>query len=190
MMAEQAERAGRSIPIPADFAEYSRDKSWRELCPHFGISRSTLTIWRRETAIAQGRRVAWSDDDDACLKQSYGVVTAGDLAARLGRSINAVKSRARVLGLQRPTFRPQFGFTRDRKPNVSGRVQSYADMAAAFIRAHDRTAVYRTTQEGAPDPKGGHWKYGFGSLVLTEAELIAKAERKGWSADEWKQLAA
>ena len=184
---------GRSLPIPEGFAAFAEHKGWREICPVYGISRATLTIWRRETAIAQGARFAWSNDDDGYLRANYRALPVGDIAAKLNRTIASVKTRAKKLGLQgrsKPAFQPQYGFMRDRKPNVSGRVQSSADMAAAFIRAHDRTAIYRTNQDGAPNPKGDHWKYGYGSLVLTEGELLAKAERKGWQPDEWKKLAA
>lgn len=178
------------LAIPADFISFAENKGWRAIAARYGVSRETITKWRREAALSKGARPGWSAEEDAYLTAHYRTAAMPDIAEHLGRSVNAVKSRARALGIQVSTFRQHFGFTRDRKPNVSGRVQSSADMAAGFIRAHDRAAVYRTNQDGAPNPKGDHWKYGYGSLVLTEDELIAKAERKGWRADEWKRLAA
>lgn len=182
----------RAMPIPDGFAAFAEHKGWREICAQYGISRSTLTIWRRETALAHGKRVSWSDDDIAYLRSSYRAVPTSEIAARLGRTEQSVKTRAKKLGLQEPVaaFRQNYGFLRDRKPNVSGRVQSTADTAATFIRGFDRTPVYRCDSDGTANPKGDHWKYGHGRMVLTEDELFAKAERKGWSRDEWKRLAA
>src|SRR3546814_15613037 len=62
-------------------------------------------------------------------------------------------------------------------------------MAADYIRSHDRTPVYRCDREGKPNPKAKFWKSGYGSLVLTEDALIAKAERQGWKSDAWQAIA-
>lgn len=184
------EAGGMKLQIPADFSEYARGKDWRQLTTHYKISRSTLTLWRRETAIAEGRRVPWSDEDDNYLRANYGRSAIADVASYLGRSPESTKSRARFLGIQRRRTPPQLWKTSDRMPKVSGRVKGVADMAAEFIRGYDRVAIYRCDPDGRPNPKASHWKYGFGSVVLTENELLAKAERKGWSPDEWKRLAA
>lgn len=181
---------GAKIPIPDDFATYAIDKGWRDLAARYKVSRSTITIWRREVAIQQGRRVAWNDDDDAYIRAHYRSASLASMAEHLGRSPAAVKSRARLIGLQLNRKPPQLWRMADRQPSVAGRVKGRADMAADHIRAHDRTPVYRCNPDGQPNPKGSHWKYGHGSLVLTEAELFAKAERKGWSAGEWQRLAA
>ena len=178
--------------MPEGFVEAAPTTSIRQLSKIFGASVEVCTRWRKELGLTSNHYQLWTLDE-GFLRANYGKMPVADIAAHLNRTIASVKTRAKKLGLQgrnKPAFQPQYGFMRDRKPNVSGRVQSSADMAAAFIRAHDRTAIYRTDPEGQPNPKGDHWKYGYGSLVLTEGELLAKAERKGWSADEWKKLAA
>jgi hypothetical protein len=191
---EHRERAGsRTYPVPGDFVEYARHRSAKEICRRYGVSDPVVARWRREAYGASGVRVLWSAEDDAYLRQHYGTSRTADIAVALDRTLLSVRKRVKTLGLRvtrAPAFKQHFSFTRDRKPNVSGRVQSSADMAASHIRAHDRTAVYRCDRDGHPDPKGDHWKYGYGSVVLTEDDLFTKAERKGWQADEWKKLAA
>lgn len=44
----------------------------------------------------------WSAADDAVLRDGYGRVPAADLAARVGRGAEAVRQRARALGLAKP----------------------------------------------------------------------------------------
>lgn len=177
-----------AIPLPADFGDTAARMSVRKLCAHYGVCKMVVMRWRKEIGTAPDARVTWSQQDREYVRAHYATGSLEDMAAKLGRSVHAIAGMANQLGVRRQ--RNAGWFNRDRKPNVSGRVQSFADMAAAFIRAHDRTAIYRCDSDGQANPKGGHWKYGHGSLVLTEAELFAKAERKGWQRDEWKKLAA
>jgi hypothetical protein len=44
----------------------------------------------------------WHADDDATLRAGYGRVPTTELAARLGRGVDATRQRARTLGLARP----------------------------------------------------------------------------------------
>jgi hypothetical protein len=44
----------------------------------------------------------WHADDDATLRAGYGRVPTTELAARLGRGVDATRQRARILGLARP----------------------------------------------------------------------------------------
>src|SRR3546814_3837843 len=94
----------------------------------------------------------------------YSGSSLNDIAAVLGRSVSSVKSKAVSLGLRRSTGQ----FAPDRAPQIRGRVQGQADMAADYIRSHDRTPVYRCDREGKPNPKAKFWKYGYGSLVRSE----------------------
>ncbi|MGB3844286.1 MAG: hypothetical protein WA940_00315 [Sphingopyxis sp.] len=175
MSFDQAERAGRSIPIPADFAQYSRDKCWRELCPHYGISRSTLTIWRRETAVSQGRRLPWLPEEDRYLRDHYGTSSMDGVAGHLGRTINSVKARARVLGIQSP--QP----SRSRHWNISprSRVTPFASGhsgEAAYLQRFG--SIYRCHADGTPTPIGAHWYWAGNVLTHDEMEAKARAHRE------------
>lgn len=46
--------------------------------------------------------------------------------------------------------------------------------------------VFRCREDGRADPNGTHWFYG---RARTADELVAIAERKGWRADAWKDVA-
>lgn len=152
----------------------------------YGVSVATAHKWRKKvgykTPLPEGH---WTDTDIHRLRTMYSGSSLNDIAAVLGRSVSSVKSKAVSLGLRRSTGQ----FAPDRAPQIRGRVQGQADMAADYIRSHDRTPVYRCDREGKPNPKAKFWKYGYGSLVLTEDALIAKAERKGWKSDAWQEIA-
>jgi len=69
-----------------------------------------------------------------------------------------------------------------------------ADMRPAGINTDAQTylqkqgPVWRCTETGRTDPKGTHYMvYG---RIRTADEMVAMAERKGWRADEWKEIAA
>lgn len=157
----------------------------KQTAARFGVSVATAHAWRKKagyrTPPPEGH---WTDHDVHRLRTMYSGSSLNDIAAVLGRSISSIKSKAQSLGLRRATGQ----FAPDRAPQIRGRVQGQADMAADFIRSHDRTAIYRCDREGKPNPKAKFWKYGYGSLVLTEDALIAKAERKGWRADSWQEI--
>lgn len=133
----------------------------------------------------------WTDAEIALLRERWKNSSAEQIAGLIHRGIPAVKTKALKLGLRKPRT-GGWGYTSE----MSGRrfdgekAQDLADRAADFVRRHDRTQIYRCDADGQQSLKGQHFKYGFGSLVLTEAELIAKAERKGWRPDAWRELAA
>ena len=158
----------------------------KQTAARYGVSVATAHKWRKKagyrTPLPEGH---WTDADIHRLRTMYSGSSLNDIAAVLGRSVSSIKSKAQSLGLRRATGH----FAPDRAPQIRGRVQGQADMAADFIRSHDRTPVYRCDREGKPNPKAKFWKYGYGSLVLTEDALIAKAERKGWQADSWREIA-
>lgn len=182
--------------MPDDFIDRARGRSERQLADLYGVCRNVITRWRREAGETINRRPPWIRSDDEYLRANYSRLSIPELAAKLNRSEGSVKRRAVTLGIT--TGRPrgwnlntaERTFNSSARRLVDMRPSSQADMAADYIRSHDRTPVYRCTKEGTPNPKASYWKYGHGSVVLTEAELIAKAERKGWSADGWKRLVA
>jgi hypothetical protein len=69
-----------------------------------------------------GKRPRWNANDDQIMRATYGTHTAATLAARLGRSVDGVRWRARTLGLatgQHPSHqaRTQAEVTRLRAEN-------------------------------------------------------------------------
>lgn len=185
-----------AFDMPADFIERARGRSKMQLASLYGVSHGVISRWRKEAGIFIYKRAPWLACDDEYLKTNYTRLPIPEIAANLNRSEGSVKRRA--VYLQLSTGRPrgwnfntsERAFSSNSRRLVDMRSTNLADLAADHIRTHDRTPVYRCDRNGRANPKANFWKYGYGSVVLTEAELFAKAERKGWSSDSWKMLAA
>lgn len=70
--------------------------------------------------------------------------------------------------------RPDRGFTP--RPMVQNRDMSLAGQAADYLRRFG--SVYRCDETGSPKPKGTHWRRNY--AVLSDEQLIARAEKLGW----------
>lgn len=138
---------------------------------------------------------AWSDQEVKFLMNNYQTMTAANIGIALGRPLSGVKHRVRVLGLSKPKFRPpvpQGSLTNARGSlktcmAVNNVPQGISERAADFLRVHDRVPMYRCDDIGRAAPKGEFWRYG--NAVLPDADVIAKAKRKGWDENEWRKLA-
>lgn len=156
---------GKIKPMPADFAIYSIRKSWRELAPHYGVSRSTITAWRRECAIAGGKRLPWSAQEDSVLRGSFGSMSNDALGVMLNRSGESVKARAKLLGLIKP--RPAMFVRRD----MQARLNTGPTGEAAYLQGYG--PIYRCFSDGKANPIGHYWYWA--GQVLTHDEMEAKA---------------
>lgn len=171
------------IPIPLDFRDNAL-RPLRELAERYGVDRHTAAKWRRLCGVTDfPRRPSWSKTEDDYLRANFHDHGPTVIGKELGRSSNAVKARARKLGLgsMRPRGVPQLATSRLSGERTYGR----ADAAAQHLQHY--ASVYRCDVEGHADHKGGFWRYG--NIILTEPELLAKAERKGWRADSWREIA-
>lgn len=164
------EAGGKHKPMPADFPTYSVHKGWRELCPHYGISRSTLTVWRREASIAAGKRVPWSEQDDGILRANYGSASYDAIGAQLERSPHAVKARAKLLGL----IKPSAGLFIRRETQT--RISHGHSGEAAYLQAYG--PIYRCHKDGTPAPIGACWYWAGQVLSHDEMEAKARAHRE------------
>ena len=169
---------------PADFDPYLSNAEAKE---RWGCGIHTLLRWRSEVGVDRRKMLRWSKDDAKFLADNVHHMTWQQLADHLGRSRDSVMEAARRRGLCRSHASGQqvnpAGFVSDSAPRyfmVSARSMGIQDLAADFIRAHDRTCVFRCKKSGEYDKDGKYWKYGRGSLVLTPQEMMDKAERKGW----------
>lgn len=144
-------------------------------------------------------RTPWQPHEDEYLRKSYASMPSPMIGKALGRTAESVRCRAKLLGVTSPTgrYRPN---RKKRNDRASMRSLSPApldtgpkdclDDAAAYVRCKDGTQVYRCDKSGVPMRGGAYFKYGFGSLILTSEELMAKAERKGYNPKAWQELAA
>jgi len=167
-------------PIPADF-----DPSMpiRKAMERYGIAKGTVLRWRKKRgAVPKPQPDAWSERELYLLRTNFNSMTYAQLCEVLpGRTQLAIKTRANAMGLKKASG----NFARDRGPRFDGQgAKGIADMAARHLRRDG--PVYRCDAEGKANPKGKFWRYG--NITLTEADMLAKAERKGWRADSWKQI--
>ncbi|ODP39275.1 hypothetical protein [Sphingomonas turrisvirgatae] len=72
------------------------------------------------------------------------------------------------------------------RPLIDHRDISRAGLAAQFLQRFGQ--VIRCDADGSINPKGTHWLRG-GRFVLTDNEIMQRAERNGWRPDQWKELA-
>jgi hypothetical protein len=167
-------------PIPESF---DPAMPIRKAMERHHVAKATVIRWRkRRGAVPKAQPDAWSERELYLLRTNFNSMTYAQLCEALpGRSALAIKARANGMGLKKASG----NFARDRGPRFDGQhSKGIADMAAQHLRRE--APVFRCDADGAPNPKGKCWRYG--NAVLTEAEMIAKAERKGWKPDEWKTI--
>lgn len=142
----------------------------------------------------KGRAAAdWSAAEDDVMRARFATTPVPVLAAELGRTRGAVATRAIILGLRKDG--DYLRRMRVRQCQVIRRARgswgtSAADfalpvgagaigagaMAADFLRRF--CPVSRCDAAGKYDPRGRYWR--IGDAVLAEADIIARATRKGW----------
>lgn len=169
-------------PVPANF---DPSLPLRVMVDLYQTSKTTAHRWRQEVGDngPGGTVSAWTERDLYILRTNFNSMTYGQLCEMLGRSAAAISAKARSMGLRKA----QGNFARDSRTSFHGqRAKGAADMAAQHLRRD--APVFRADADGSANPKGKCWRYG--NVVLTEEEMFAKAERKGWSADSWRELAA
>lgn len=153
------------LAIPDDFAAFALNKGWRAIAERYGVSRETITKWRRETALSKGALPAWSPEDDGYLHANYRTLPVADIAAHLNRSVHGVKARARKLGIQSPN---RTVFIRR---ETQTRMMSGHSGEAAYLQRYG--AIYRCHKDGTAAPIGAYWYWA--GQVLTHDEIEAKA---------------
>lgn len=181
---------------PADFAEMAAKLSNPQLVKHYACGSVLPARWRKELGLGEGPRLqvgpqrrAVPDDFKAVapgkslrmIAEHYGVshemarrfrIEAGMEPNPVGRHVAKPVALVTNAYMAAPLNRP----VRD---------GSRAGMAADYLRKFG--AVYRCTPMGAADPKGTHWRRG--SAILTDAEIVQRAEYNGFDADAWKRVA-
>ena len=154
----------REAPLPADFAKVAATRTIFELRKHYGKGERTIKRWLNEAGIERSR------------------------ASRFGgrelppRPVKAETPSPRKATAPRAVWRQP-----GPRPLPDHRDNSRAGLAAQYLQRFG--PVVRCDEKGALTPKGTHWLRG-GRFILTDDEIIARAERNGWRPDARKALAA
>lgn len=179
------------LEAPADFVDVAVKVHNPELAAHYGVSVATVSRWRRETGAAtrppskgRGREAVPAEFADRFTGRS---VTS--VAKELGLSCDKVNRWFREAGMYiaprtGTVITPQTNRTSSFKvtPVVRNtRDTSRVGMAADHLRR--LSGLHRCNERGGPDPKGSLWRRGH--AILTDADIIQRAERSGWQPDAW-----
>lgn len=182
---------------PVDFAEMAAKMSNPQLVKHYNCGTLLPARWRKELGLGEGPRLK-SGPTRRVMPDDFKTWA-------VGKSLRAIAARYNMSSEMARRFRVEAGI----EPNPVGRhvtaakpalvTNAYmaaplnrpvrdgsrAGMAADYLRKYG--AVYRCTPMGAADLKGSHWRRG--SAILTDAEIVERAEYNGFDADAWKRVA-
>lgn len=192
-----------TTPTPPDFAANAARMTQGELIAHYRMHRSTVVrmcvaagveplslakAWERDNPPPEGFADVARTMHLNGIVEHYGVsVQMARMWCRVTGAVPKPFQRpvphAAIAKVQRSSFlRPQPAFQ-----NHVTRDDSLEGRAADHLRRYG--PVWRCADErGRFDPKGELWRVG--NRVLTAAELIERAERKGFERDGWRQLGA
>lgn len=183
---EPPKPASRFRSMPEDFAALSPTMSKPQLAKHYNCGLGYIARWRKECGVPGTDGAFKATPVPADFAQRVRGLTASQAAATYGRGVVLVRRWAEEVGV---TFKPSpRGFAGNSSPVriESKRDMSRAGRAAEFLQRI--SFVYRCDAKGGPDKEGAFWRRG--SFVLTDAEIIERAERLGWDEHAWKRCAA
>ncbi|MES3054926.1 hypothetical protein O6V14_04720 [Sphingomonas faeni] len=194
-------------PIPCDFAQHAAVEHTAELCKRYGVGKDQIRTWRDAcglpallaTAHNKGGRPRGEMPESFAV--DAGRMTQRELAAKYHAAPQTIRRWQRAIGIVFQSGRAGVNVARANTAKPAHLVRnayqttpvdravkdgSRAGMAADYLRKFG--AVYRCTPMGGADLKGSHWRRG--SAILTDAEIVERAEYNGWQPDAWKQVRA
>lgn len=159
--------------MPADFRDVFSDMSIPALKKRYSASGKVVSRWIAETG--QVRRIGNPNHHKKAATKH--------VVKRAPKGKVTYLAEAKVASPRHVNVSRKPG-----NPGMVNRVErdmTSVGQAADFLRKY--SGVWRCTPTGSPDPKGTHWRRG--SSILTDAEIIERAEYNGWDADAWKRVA-
>lgn len=186
-------------PAPADFAEMAMKMSNPQLAKHYTCGTCLPARWRKELGLGAGPRMKTGPRKQQ-MPADFATWAPGKSLREIGQHYGMSHEAARRFRTEAGIDAPPVGFQRQpagplplgrerfmtAPVNRAVRDGSRAGMAADYLRKFG--AVFRCTAMGVADTKGTHWCRG--SAILTDAEIVQRAEYNGWQPDAWKQVRA
>lgn len=181
--------------MPEDFAVLAATMTNAQLVQHYRCGGSSPSLWRRQLGLAAnpqrkgGANKRPTPPDFATyapgktvehlslhyglgtetirrMRADHGIVSVRPAAASKLRSVNNAY-------MTTPTTRVQ-------------RDMTLAGQACDYLRRYG--PVWRCSERGGPSVNGPFWRRG--SAILTDAELIERAEAMGWDRGAWMRVKA
>lgn len=179
-------------PVPDDFAAYAALETVTKLCARYGCGTALIARWRRDVGGVKPRPSGRPIAIPADFAERAPRCTASELMEHYGvRDHRTIRKMLASAGVEsrRPALVPHLGgMGRARAaPLCVNRNTSRAGMAAEYLRRFG--PVFRCAADGRQKPDGTHWNRG-GRTILTDAEIIERAERNGWKPDAWREVRA
>lgn len=175
-------------PMPDDFPARAATMTNAELGDHYGATLDMITRWKKGAGIAR----PLSSAPPANLAALASRMTLSELTERFSVSPKTIRRWCSICGVK-PQREPARRTTRAPGTGWQGQparvinatpITSRAEDAARFLQRFG--AVYRCGQTGRPAVNGDHWNRG--GHVLSDADVIARAERLGWNPDAWRMV--
>lgn len=174
------------IEMPVDFTEHGSVEKNAELSARYGVGICTITRWRNESGCSAPRS-AFSGPPKAPVPDGFALtaptMTMKQLRLHYGRGSDVISRWLNEANVKPKTL--QYGY-RTGAVDHAKRDMTRAGQAADFLKRW--CPVYRCDERGRACTRGDMWRRG--NAVLTDAELIERAEAKGFDADAWKRVAA
>lgn len=175
--------------MPDDFRDVAPGKSLNELQRIYGCGPDAARRWRNEAGI-EWKKPAVARTPRRAVPDGFALVassmTMKQLRERFGAGESLIQRFCRDAGVTPRRSGHSFWRQSGPRPLIDARDVGRAGQAAIFLQRLG--PVFRCTAEGRADPKGTHWRRG--SAVLTDAELMQRAERNGWAPDAWREVRA
>lgn len=183
-------QALRKRGMPDDFAALAPTMSAADLARHYACSTYKITEWFAELGMSRSNSTRFKPLGSApeSFARVAPTMTLHELEMMFDRGACVIKRWCAECGVQPRRYVPHFVTRGNRMPAapVVFHERSRAGEAAQYLRRFG--PIYRCNANGGADAKGDHWsRSGF---VLTDDEIIQRAERLGWQADSWRRLAA
>lgn len=174
-----------ALPVPDDFAVHGPIERNPALAKRYQVSINLITRWRNETGVKAphtggGIPLAPMPDGFAVVAPT---MTMRQMRLRFSRGPEVIQRWLNEAGVKAKVLRP--GGYLNGPVNVVQRDMSHLGQAADFLRRW--SPVYRCTEIGRADVKGEFWRRG--SAVLTDAELVERAEERGFDPNAWRKVA-
>lgn len=178
----------RRRPMPDDFPEVAPTMSTDALARHYRAGAGKVLKWLKDIGIQRSSadtrfRARPVPEGFAGLARE---LTTHELVDRFGVSADTIKRWRRAAGVrlrQRRNFVTRGPGTNIHTPAMD---TSLAGRAVTDC-LRQKGPIWRCNANGQFNPKGQWWNRG--GHVLTDDEVIARAERLGWDRDQWRRLA-
>lgn len=178
-------------PMPEDFHEVAKGKTINQLQAIYSCGANAVKRWREAVGIPTGAPIACKRHQPAKRKMPDGFA----LVAR-NMTMRGLRTHFKASAIQVNRWCDEAGVTPRKagqwrqpgpRPLPDHRDNSRAGLAAQYLQRFG--PVVRCNEDGRLNADGTHWLRG-GRFILTDDEIIARAERNGWQPDAWKAIAA